>query len=193
MTEDIWKISFFVLFIVWFLVRAYYGKKAQTGKQTEKIRPVFESCLVGLNFIGMMILPLAVVFTPWLDGFSMHLPDSVRLLFLVIGFFNVWLFAKIHADLGKNWSPVLEIKQDHTLVKSGIYKRIRHPMYAHIWLWVIGQGIILDNSLVLVFGVAAWGLLYYLRVPKEEEMLVDKFGDEYREYMKTTGRVIPKI
>ena len=66
-------------------------------------------------------------------------------------------------------------------------------MYAHIWLWVIGQGIILDNWLVLVFGVAAWALLYYLRVPKEEEMLINKFGDEYREYMKTTGRVIPKI
>lgn len=193
MIENIWKLSFFVLFIVWSLVRLYYGKKAKTREVNETIRPGFESFLVLLNSIGMCILPLVVLFTPWLDRFSMHVPDSVRLLFLVIGFFNVWFFAKIHADLGKNWSPVLEIKQDHTLVKSGIYKKIRHPMYAHIWLWVLGQGFILDNWVVFVYGVAAWGLLYYLRVPKEEEMLINRFGNEYREYMETTGRIIPKI
>lgn len=193
MIDNIWNLGFLFLFAVWFLVRMYYGRRAKAQKADETIRPGFESCLVGLNFIGMMVLPLVALFTPFLDQFTMHVPDFIRLIFLVIGFFNVWFFARIHADLGENWSPVLEIKTDHTLVRSGIYRRIRHPMYAHLWLWVVGQGFILDNWLVLVYGVAAWGLLYYLRVPKEEEMLVNRFGSEYREYMKTTGRVIPKF
>ena len=193
MIENIWTLSFFILFMVWFLVRAYYGKKAKSNRVKEKVRPGFETLLVGLNFIGMMILPLAALFTPYLDSFSMHVPDEIRLLFLIIGFFNVWLFAKVHADLGSNWSPILEIKDNHTLVTKGIYRKIRHPMYAHLWLWVIGQGFILDNWLVLLFGIVAWGLLYYLRVPKEEEMLTNRFGDAYKDYMHKTGRVIPKI
>jgi len=66
-------------------------------------------------------------------------------------------------------------------------------MYAHFRVFVIAQGFVLANALVLVFGVVAWGLLYFHRVPKEEAMLVAEFGDEYREYVKTTGRVIPKL
>ena len=98
-----------------------------------------------------------------------------------------------HRDLGKNWSMNLEIKEGHHLVKIGIYKKVRHPMYTHFWIWVIAQGMVLANALVLVFGIAAWALLYFLRVPEEEEMLIKEFGDEYREYMKNTGRVIPKF
>lgn len=66
-------------------------------------------------------------------------------------------------------------------------------MYTHFWIWVIAQGIVLAHALVLVFGIAAWGILYFLRVPKEEEMLIAEFGDEYRNYMNVTGRVIPKF
>lgn len=96
-------------------------------------------------------------------------------------------------DLGTNWAAILEIKEGHNLVRAVIYKRIRHPMYAHFWIWVIAQGFILANGLVLAFGVIAWGLFYFRRVPKEEEMRIAEFGDKYQEYMRTTGRVIPKV
>lgn len=66
-------------------------------------------------------------------------------------------------------------------MKTGIYAKIGHPMYAHFWILVIAQGFVLANAFVLVFGVVAWGLLYFLRVPKEEEMLIAEYGDEYRE------------
>ena len=98
-----------------------------------------------------------------------------------------------HRDPGRNWSMVLEIKEGHHLVKTGIYTKIRHPMYAQFWILVSAQGIVLANGLVIVFGIVAGGLLYFLRVPREEEMLIAEFGDEYRDYMKTTGRVIPKV
>jgi protein-S-isoprenylcysteine O-methyltransferase Ste14 len=52
---------------------------------------------------------------------------------------------------------------------------------------------VLANALMLVFGVLAWGLLYVHRVPREEELLIAEFGDEYRKYMKETGRIIPKF
>ena len=66
-------------------------------------------------------------------------------------------------------------------------------MYVHLWIWVIAQGFLLANGLVLIYGIAAWGLLYHIWVPKEEDMLIAEFGDEYRDYMKNTGRVVPKF
>lgn len=190
---DIWYQSFLCLFIVWFLVRAYYGTKAKKNHSKGKVRPGVEKALVGLNFIGMMILPLVALFTPLLDPFQMQIPDAVRTLFLFIVALNIALFAKVHADLGSNWSPILEIKAQHHLVKTGVYRTVRHPMYTHLWLWVFSQGIVLNNWIVLVYGVTAWGILYVIRVPKEEEMLLQEFGDDYQEYMNKTGRVIPKV
>jgi len=193
MNELFWKICFLLLFLTWVSVRVYYGKKAAVQKTKEKIRPLLESGLVGLNFIGMMLLPLITVFTPFLDAYTVPVPDPVRFAFLIITTFNIWLFAMIHRDLGGNWSPILEVKKGHHLVKTGAYKRIRHPMYVHLWIWVIAQGFLLANGLVLIYGIAAWGLLYHIRVPKEEDMLIAEFGDEYRDYMKNTGRVVPKF
>lgn len=92
-----------------------------------------------------------------------------------------------HRDLGKDWSMILEIKEGHHLVTHGVYNKVRHLMYTHFWIRVIAQGIVLANVRVLVFGIVAWALIYFLLVPKEEEMLVDEFGDEYREYMKNNG------
>lgn len=193
MDETFWKAGYLILFLIWFGIRGYYRHLANRHRAKSKVRPGFESFLVALNFIGMTGLPLLVVFTPILDTYAFQVPDPVRFVFLVVFALNIWLFVKAHRDLGKNWSMVLEIKEEHHLVKTGIYERIRHPMYAHFWIWVVVQGVVLANWLVLVFGTVAWGLLYFLRVPKEEEMLIVEFGDEYREYVKTTGRVIPKF
>lgn len=193
MDDIFWKAAYCILFLIWFGTRGYYGTNAVKNKVKEKVRPGFESFLVGLNFIGMTVLPLLAVFTPLLDSYAISVPDPVRFIFLLIFALNIWLFVLAHRDLGKNWSAILEIKEGHSLVRAGIYKRIRHPMYAHFWIWVIAQGFILANGLVLAFGVIAWGLLYFLRVPKEEEMLIAEFGDEYRNYMNETGRVIPKF
>lgn len=128
MNELFWKICFLLLFLTWVSVRVYYGKKAAVQKTKEKIRPRLESGLVGLNFIGMMLLPLITVFTPFLDAYTVPVPDPVRFAFLIITTFNIWLFAMIHRDLGGNWSPILEVKKGHHLVKTGAYKRIRHPI-----------------------------------------------------------------
>ena len=193
MEEVFWKTGYCIIFLIWFGVRGYYRRKAVRHPAKSKVRPGFESFLVALNFIGMTVLPLIAVFTPFLDAYAFPVPDPVRFVFLIVLALSIWLFVAAHRDLGENWSMILEIKKGHSLVKTGIYQKIRHPMYTHFWIWVIAQGIVLANGLVLAFGIAAWGLLYFLRVPKEEEMLIAEFGDGYREYMKNTGRVIPKF
>jgi len=141
----------------------------------------------------MIILPIFVVFNSSLDFAVINLPDIVRWLSISIYAINLIFFSWCHASLGKNWSNILEIKKDHQLVKNGPYKKIRHPMYTHFWILIISQGLIIDNWIVLTYGLLAWGTLYFLRVRKEENMMMEEFGDQYKEYMKETGRLIPKI
>jgi protein-S-isoprenylcysteine O-methyltransferase Ste14 len=104
----------------------------------------------------------------------------------------VWVHGWTHRELAENWSPLLEIREDHSLVTTGPYRHVRHPMYAGFWLWAWSQGFVLSNWMVLGAGVLSFAVMYLARVRHEEELLLEAFGEEYREYMSRTGRLIPK-
>ena len=193
MNEQYWKIGFLIIWILWCAARMVFARGARKNKSKNFVTPKTEKFLVALNFIGMMVLPFIIIFSGFLDSYKIGLPVSIRFLSAAVLVLNIILFAKIHKDLGKNWSPILEIKEDHKLVNNGIYKYIRHPMYSHLWMWVIFQGLLLDNYLLLVSGAVAWALLYFIRVPKEELMLKNEFGEQYDNYIRKTGRVFPKL
>ena len=106
---------------------------------------------------------------------------------------GLWLLWRAHTDLGSNWSDSLQLQQGHELVTSGIYQRIRHPMYAAGWLFGIAQALLLPNWITGLSGLVSFGLLYCLRVPREEQMMLKEFGAAYRAYMDRTGRVIPRV
>jgi len=105
----------------------------------------------------------------------------------------LWLFWRSHADLGDNWSVTLELRNGHQLVKHGVYRSIRHPMYAAIFLWSLAQGLILENWLAGWSSFATFSAMYFLRTPREERMMCEFLGEEYREYMRETGRLFPRI
>lgn len=105
----------------------------------------------------------------------------------------LWLFWRAHVDLGQNWSPSLEIGERQTLVTRGMYRQIRHPMYASHWLWSIAQTLLLHNWIAGPASVVGFLPLYLVRVPREEQMMRDHFGDAYRAYVAQTGRVLPRI
>jgi protein-S-isoprenylcysteine O-methyltransferase Ste14 len=105
----------------------------------------------------------------------------------------IWLFWRSHADLGRNWSPSLQLREGHELVTEGVYRHIRHPMYASEWLWSIAQALMLQNWVAGWAGLALFTPLYVLRVPREEQMMLDQFGEEYRAYMNRTGRIVPQL
>jgi protein-S-isoprenylcysteine O-methyltransferase Ste14 len=97
-----------------------------------------------------------------------------------------------HRDLGRHWSPTLEVAQDHVLVTDGIYARFRHPIYVSLILWAAAQPLLLQNGVAGWGGAVAAALMWLVRVPREERMMLEVFGDAYREYMARTGRVIPR-
>ncbi|MGA8357835.1 MAG: protein-S-isoprenylcysteine O-methyltransferase, partial [Xanthobacteraceae bacterium] len=105
----------------------------------------------------------------------------------------LWLFYRTHHDLGHNWSVSLDLRERHTLVTTGIYATVRHPMYTGFWLMAVAQALLLPNWVAGPAGLVGFGILFFGRVKREEEMMIAAFGDEYRAYMRRTARVVPWV
>ena len=105
----------------------------------------------------------------------------------------LWLFHRTHRELGRNWSVTLEIREQHALVTTGVYSRLRHPMYAAFWLWALAQALLLPNWIAGPAGLVGFGTLFLFRIGREERLMMETFGDEYRRYMARTHRIIPGI
>src|SRR5258708_14284751 len=184
------KALFIAALILMMIIRFPYLKKGNSVKHNQQDRQ--EQFLLLLVSIGGTLIPLIYIFTNWL-AFTNYSPS---LLAFGLGIFVVvvalWLFWRSHADLGRNWSVSLEIRDDHTLITQGVYRHIRHPMYAALWLIMIAQTLLLSNWIAGFSGIVAFGIMYFLRVPKEENMMIEEFGEQYQRYMSKTGRIIPK-
>ena len=175
------------------LIRIRYGKEYKNNINVKKEGVKREKFLLVLVSIGMMIVPIIWIFSGLFEITNIDLPSCARITGIITAILSLWLFYAVHKTLGENWSPVLEIRKGHTLIKEGPYKRIRHPMYTQIWIWVIAQFLITSNWTVGLAGLVPWSILYFIRVPNEEKMMEDEFGEEYLEYKKQTGRVLPKF
>ena len=192
MIEIIWKIIFMVLFICNTLVRMPHMKKYKKTGWIKSKKTSREKFLCFLATIGTMIA-MIYVFTPWLNSFSMGLPDWARWSGVVASGFGLTLFWQVHKTLGKNWSPLLEIRKEHKLITQGPYKYIRHPMYTVMWIDVICHGLITSNWIVGIVAILTWSILYFIRLPEEEKMMIDEFGQEYKDYMKRTKKIVPWV
>ena len=80
-----------------------------------------------------------------------------------------------------------------SLVTTGIYGRIRHPMYASMFLLSIAHVLFIPNWIVGPAYLLSFGILYVFRVAREERMMLDRFGSEYRAYMRRSGRLMPRL
>lgn len=193
MIEISFKIAFVFLWIIYILVRAPYENRYKREKKIKSFYLAKEKFLLFLLSSGLLLIPMVWLFTPFLEKFDIELPVWSRIFGIGLAILSLIYFKWIHKTLGANWSPTLEIRKGHQLITSGPYKKIRHPMYAQIWIWTIAQFLIISNIFSGLSGILAWSILYFIRVPKEEEMMVGSFGDEYIQYMKQTGRVFPGL
>lgn len=175
------------------LTRLPYWWRARTMRIVVDRKTAREKSLLTLLAVGMGVLPAVYIFTPLLNFANYTLRSWAG--WTGAGIFAVGLavFWRAHATLGPYWSDSLQLREGHPLITSGIYRYIRHPMYAFGWLMSIAQALLVQNWIAGLSGLVSFGLLYFLRVPREEHMLLDQFGESYRSYMKKTGRIIPRL
>jgi len=188
-----WNLVFLIGFIIYVFIRGVFKQRARNTEKVIRRVTTLEKILMAIVIPGALLLPLIYLFTPWLAFADYHLPPFAPWCGLLLMILSLWLFWRSHADLGLNWSVTLEVRRGHQLVKHGVYRSIRHPMYASIWLWCLAQGLMLENWLAGWYALAAFALMYFLRTPREEQMMCDFFGDEYRTYMRQTGRLLPPL
>lgn len=173
-------------------VRLYYQRGRRGFKRAvvkHERREKFLYYLVGMGLIPIFFYLL----TSWIDTFRLPFPAGIRWLGAGLIFAGDLLFIWSHKALGSNWSPILEIRKGHTLVTDSPYRFIRHPMYAAIFLIGIGVLLLSANWIVALSYMMPTASLYLVCVSDEEEMMIGQFGDEYRQFMTRTGRLIPKL
>jgi protein-S-isoprenylcysteine O-methyltransferase Ste14 len=187
------KIIFFIGLIASFIIRVPHQQKNKQNKITDNRKTSLEKLLLFCVFLGMLVTPLIYIFSPILSFADYSLPTWVNIFGICIYLTSMWLFWKSHHDLGQNWSPTLEVRESHTLITDGIYQKIRHPMYTSVFLWCVAQALLIPNYIAGLSGIISFVILYFLRIGNEEKMMLDQFGDAYREYMERTGRIIPKL
>jgi len=109
-----------------------------------------------------------------------------------LGLASLGLWTWTQVALGKEWSPQLQLRDEHHLVTTGPYTRVRHPLYTAMIGYGIGLALVTANwgfivlAVVIIAGSVA-------RLPREEQMMIERFGDEYTTYMRRTGRFFPKL
>ena len=96
-----------------------------------------------------------------------------------------------HFYLRSNWSLFASIKEGQKLITNGPYRLVRHPMYSSMTVIVLGSGLLISNSLILLFTPVVI-IVYYIRSKKEETLLRAEFP-EYNEYSRKTKMLIPGI
>jgi protein-S-isoprenylcysteine O-methyltransferase Ste14 len=187
-----WNIVFLIGFIAYLSIRGVFAGRAKTNEQMVRRVDVLEKTLLALVIPTSTLLPLLYLFTPWLGFADYALPAFAPWCGAVLMVVALWLFWRSHADLGQNWSVTLELRKGHQLVEHGVYRSIRHPMYASIFLFSLAQGLLLSNWLAGWSAGATFTIMYFLRVPREERMMCEFLGQEYRDYMRRTGRLFPR-
>jgi protein-S-isoprenylcysteine O-methyltransferase Ste14 len=193
MSENLAAIIWCVGIITWVAIRWPHRRRARRSKTVTHRRSTMEQASLGFSIAGLVVLPVLYLATNLLDfaRYTFWQPAGWVGLAAMAGF--LILFHLSHKHLARNWSVTLEIRQDHKLVDSGIYKAVRHPMYTSFWLWALAQALLLPNWIAGLSGLASVALLYFSRIGEEEKMMHQQFGAAYQDYCNRTNRLFPKL
>jgi protein-S-isoprenylcysteine O-methyltransferase Ste14 len=192
-TPTLAKAIFAVLAVGWFVIRWPHARRSRRTPVSRRAREGRERVLLLISLTGLGLIPLLYVAAgvPRFADYPFRPGQAWAGALAAAG--ALALFLLTHRALGRNWSVTLELREKHRLITSGIYRRLRHPMYTAFWLWAVAQALLLPNWVAGLSGLIGFGTLYFLRVGEEERMMIEAFGDEYRAYMARTDRVLPWI
>ena len=191
MTPTLAKIVWLVFALGWTLLRLNPNRRARKTAVRYSARDIREIILLAVSLTGLGIVPFVYVATHFPRFADYPFNPVASYLGIAVDVGSLWLFYRTHRDLGHNWSVSLDLRERHTLVTTGIYATVRHPMYTGFWLMAVAQVLLLPNWVAGPAGLVSFGILFFGRVRREEEMMIAAFGDEYRAYMRRTARVVP--
>jgi protein-S-isoprenylcysteine O-methyltransferase Ste14 len=184
-----------IIFITGVTISGYYRYRAE--KSGERISWEEEGIAVMVllrmaGLLGWLSIIIYLLNPAWMQWAAVLLPDWLRWFGVGTGIAALPLMYWLFRSIGRNITQTVKTRKEHQLVTHGPYRWVRHPLYS--------VGTLLFGSFALIAANWFMGLLTLLgfvmlrvRLPKEEHNLIARFGDEYRDYMKRTGRFIPRL
>ncbi len=198
-TDLSFRIAFWILFGGLILLQIYFASRVhQAGERVKADRNAMKRegwgyivvrSIASLALIAYLVL--YAVHPAWLEVLSVPLPDWLRWTGAGMGCTSFALYAWAQAALGKEWSPHLQMRDQHHLVISGPYAHMRHPIYLAYLVFMTGIALLTADWFFIALLVVSIVVLA-LRIPKEEQMLIETFGEEYKAYLQRTGGLFPK-
>lgn len=164
-------------------------------KKSKNIKTDLCSVKEGVVLLGLILFGLLIPHGSfWLyPEFNYSLPEFAKQISIGFMILTVILLLRTFKDLGKQYSPTLQIYEYHGLVTSGLYTYVRHPMYLTALLLLISQSLALPNRIGIASNGIAAGILLFVRIPAEEKLLIQEFDMEYKKYMERTSKIIPNV
>jgi protein-S-isoprenylcysteine O-methyltransferase Ste14 len=142
--------------------------------------------------VGVYLIFAKQIGIPWLDHQLFSVTVRIALagvLAVLMGVvFSIWA----RLMLGDNWSNRVTVKENHTLVRSGPYRIVRHPIYSGILLAMLGSALQRGEMRSFV-GVIICGFSFWLKTRAEEQFMVQRFGEEYLQYRHKVKALVPFI
>jgi protein-S-isoprenylcysteine O-methyltransferase Ste14 len=176
--------------VVFFLYWAISALSSKAAKKTESVverlqRMAPLAVAYGLLFYNAT--PVGWLNKRFVSDSSYAAAIGVTLTAAGVGF-AIW--ARWH--LGANWSAIVSIREEHELIRTGPYRRVRHPIYTGMLLAMAGTALVLGEVRgPLAFAITLFA--FYSKARKEETWLTREFGDKFAAHMKQTGMFLPKI
>ena len=142
----------------------------------------------GSKAARLIALGAAVVTPPWVTGSAQLLMYATGLAAMVAGAF---IRRRCFAALGVDFTYTVKVSAAQAIVQTGPYRWVRHPSYTGGLLYNVGIGLVLTNLLSVVVLLVTMLAVYAYRIPVEENALLALHGERYRQYMRSTKRLVP--
>lgn len=194
MNDVLFHWVFVFVFVGFSVIRAYYHRLAQKTMGRAEYREgrlhVALRLLVGIPF--MLTLAAYMVRPSILGWAKLDNPVWMQWMGVFLGIASLPLIWWVQSALGNNFSTVLHVRDEHTLVTSGPYRWVRHPMYTVLYMNLLAAFLLTENWLIGGVFLVSLTLLVASRVQREEQTMREKFGKHYQDYMEKTGRFLPR-
>ncbi|MFN8444093.1 MAG: isoprenylcysteine carboxylmethyltransferase family protein [Caldilineaceae bacterium] len=193
-SETIFRLITFLVLVTAVSISVYFRHRAE--REGGKLRSgEGQRLVIVLRLLGLLVLlPLFgyLINPTWVAWARFSLPETIRWMAVGVALVMLpaiyWLFRSI----GNNISPTQQTRQNHQLVTHGPYRWIRHPLYTFGSILIVALTLVtglwwIGITMLPLFAVLLW------RTQFEEQRLIETFGDEYRAYMRRTGRFWPRL
>lgn len=191
--DNTFRLMLLLVALIFMPLGLYHRIRSHTGEKLDRWQEG-AFILFGLRLTALVLFVGGIVWMinpQWMAWSAMAIPVWLRWVGLAgvvcAGILGVWTFH----TLGKNLTDTVVTRQDHSLVRTGPYHWVRHPFYTAGLVGLVASSLAMANWFFLVLGGMGAGFLV-ARTSIEEEKLVERFGDEYRAFMRRTGRFFPR-